>query len=410
MDGFPPSKESQVTLMNMAAQPFSHWGFRNMTVQSSLTVARGGKIHEFGRRPNDRIEKIPFEYNGKKYNVLDVLEADDTDGYLVIKDGTIVYERYWRDFTETDYHLWASSTKSLVGLCAGILVEQGKLGVNKKVPAYIPELKGSAFSDLTVRQVLNMVSALDYSEDYVNLKPGSVHFEYFRRIGLTPAFDLMATVPTETDEPRGTLRLLPRFERNPNLEPGYKFEYHSPNVDVIGWIIQRQSGLPLNKFVEKHVWSKLQTEHDAAFTCDIDFTPIATGGFLCTLRDFARFGLCVLNNGRVEGEQVFPADWIRDTYRVTDEEIAHTTRSAYKDKTAPVYYDELIAYKNFWWIHDREKGIMMANGVFGQAVYVNMEKNVVIAMFSSAKSASNAARDTWAVKRHATQVIADSLN
>jgi CubicO group peptidase (beta-lactamase class C family) len=410
MDGFPPSKESQVTLMNMTTQPFSHWGFRNMTVQPSLAVARGGKIHEFGRRQNDHIEKISLEYNSKKYNVLDVLEADDTDGYLVVKDGTIVYERYWHDFTETDYHLWASSTKSLVGLCAGILVDQGKLDVNKKIPSYIPELKGSAFSDVTVRQALNMVSALDYSEDYVNLKPGSIHYEYFRRIGLTPAFDLMASVPTEADAPRGTLRLLPKFERNPDLEPSYRFEYHSPNVDVIGWIIQRQSGLSLNKFVEKHVWSKLQTEHDAAFTCDIDFTPIATGGFLCTLRDFARFGLCVLNDGRMDGEQVFPADWIRDTYRVTDEEIAHTTRSAYKDETASVSYDELIAYKNFWWVHDREKGIMMANGVFGQAVYVNRDKNVVIAMFSSAKSASNAARDTWKVKMHATQVIADSLN
>jgi hypothetical protein len=75
-----------------------------------------------------------------------------------------------------------------------------------------------------------------------------------------------------------------------------------------------------------------------------------------------------------------------------------------------MYDDKLIAYKHFWWIRDREKGIVTARGVFGQSVYVNKDKNVVIAMFSSARSASNATRETWKAKLHATQAIADSLD
>lgn len=407
MVGVPAAPETQVTLMNQALPPFSRWGFRNMSIQPAVMVPRGGPIYQISYGEPIEIESLTFEHDGKTMTVLEALEAENTDGFLVIKDGMIVYERYFGGFTEHSHHLWASSTKSLISMAAGILIDEGKIDPAAKVPTYIPELSDGAFADLTVGEVLDMVSALDYSEDYANLTPGSVHYEYFRRIGLTPAFDLMQVDPVDDETPRGTLEFLPAFQSNPDLEPSFKFEYHSPNVDVIGWIIARVSGMPLNDFVAANIWSKIGAEHDAFFTTDLAFVPVATGGFNSTLRDFARFGLAVTNGGVLNGVRVFPAAYTQAIPAATDQELLFTDRSAYKAEGSPVFDDLLQAYRNFWWIHDRDQGVFTARGVFGQVLYIDRSTDTVIATFSSAPTASNAARPENHAKMAAMKMIAE---
>ena len=409
MDTVPPSPEAQVTFMNWSEQPYNHWAFRNIGVQSSVMVPRAGDIVSLPADIIPDIANIEFEYDGQSFTVQDAMVGDDTDGYIVLKDGAIVYEHYFSGFSEHDHHLWASSTKSLVGLAMGLLVEQGKVNVENKVSEYIAELDGTYFGQRTVRDVLNMVSALDYSEDYVNFTPGAVSTEYFRRLGFIPAFDLMGTDPVQDDTPRGILEFVPRFEQNPELEPRVKFEYHSPNVDVAGWIIARVSGQALNTFMAEHVWSKIGAEHDAFFMSDVAFNPIATGGFNTTLRDFARVGLVVLNDGYYNGAQIFPQAWIDDTFALTDEERGHTEQSAYGDEDADVYDPWLEGYKNYLWVHDSENEIGTFRGVFGQNLYINKRDRIVIATFSSAASASNAARSTNKPRMAAFDAISEAL-
>ncbi|WP_037317282.1 serine hydrolase domain-containing protein [Ruegeria halocynthiae] len=407
MQGVPASADSQVTLMNQAIAPYSRWGFRNMSVQSSVMVPRGGPIVDIPYGDPIDIEPLEFEHDGKRMTVLDALEAENTDGFIVIKNGKIVYERYFGGFQANSHHLWASSTKSLISMAAGILMADGRLDPQEKIKVYIPELADGAFADLTVQQVMNMVSALNYSEDYADLRPGTVHYEYFRRLGLTPAFDLMQVDPQTDSTPRSTLEFLPQFEGNPDLEPSYVFEYHSPNVDVIGWLIARISGMPLNEFVSENIWSKIGAEHDAYFTTDVGFVPIATGGFNTTLRDFARFGLAVLDGGTFNGVRVFPEEYTLSIQAATDEEITFTDRSAYKGEGSASYDALLQAYRNFWWIHDRAKGVFTARGVYGQVLYVDRTSNTVIATFSSAPTASNAQRPENHAKMAAMKLISE---
>jgi CubicO group peptidase (beta-lactamase class C family) len=409
MDTIPAKPASQVTLMNWSEQPYNHWSFRNIGVQSSVMVPRAGKIIPLPEAPDSSIADIEFNYQGKPYTVRSAMMADSTDGYIVIKDGKIVHEEYFGDFGEHDHHLWASCTKSLTGLTMGTLVEKGKVKVEEKVETYLPELSGTYFGNRTVREILNMVSALDYSEDYESFTPGAVSTEYFRRLGFIPAFDLMALDPTQDDTPRGIIEYLPRFRKNPELDPNMKFEYHSPNVDVAGWIIARISGKPLNVFIAENVWAKLGVEHDAFFMADVAFNPIATGGFNTTLRDFARVGLVVLNNGKYNGQQIFPADWVKESFSLTKAERQHMARSTYKDRNGPVFDEWLEGYKNYLWVHDSKKGIATFRGVFGQHLYINKEKNIVIATFSSAASASNAARVTNRPRLAAFEAIAGQL-
>jgi hypothetical protein len=407
MVGVPAAPESQVTLMNQALPPYSRWGFRNMSVQSAVMVPRAGPVYEIPYSEPINIESLEFEYDGRTLTVLEALKAENTDGFIVIKRGQIVYEKYFGEFTEHGHHLWASSTKSLTSMAAGILIGEGKLDPGATVSSYIPELAKGAFSDLTVQQVLNMVSAIDYSEDYADLRPGTVHYEYFRRIGLTPAFELMRIDPKTDDTPRGTLEFLPIFERNPRLQPSHVFEYHSPNVDVIGWMIARISGMPLNDFVSHRIWSKIGAEHDAFFTTDVGFVPVATGGFNTTLRDFARFGLAILGDGMLNGTRIFPEAYTRAIPAATDDELLFTRRSSYKAEDSPGYDELLQAYRNFWWVHDRDKGVFTARGVFGQVLYIDRSADIVIAAFSSAPTASNAMRPENHARMAAMKMIAE---
>lgn len=409
MQGIPASAESQVTLMNAFQQPYSKWAFRNAGVFPVLMVPRAGDIYKFPEQKNNTIEnyKVPGT-NGT--TVLDAFVGDDTDGIIVIKDGVIRYEKYFGDFKANNLHVWASSTKSLVAMVAGVMVEEGKLDLTKTVEEYLPEMKGSAFDGLTLQQVLNMVSAIDYSEDYVDLRPGTVHYEYLRRVGLAPAFDLMTLDPRNDDTPRGSLGFLPQLQQHKDKTPGEVFEYHSPNVDVIGLIMSRESNKSLEEILSEYVWEKLGAEHDAQIMTDAAFNPIATGGFMSTLRDFAKFGYAVLNDGEVNGKQIFSKNYIDETFRLSDEDYAAGQRSLYRnDKDAASYDKHLEGYKNFWWVHDSEQQIMMARGVFGQGIYIDKTNNVIIATFGSAPTASNATRDTHKVKIDAMKLIADVL-
>ncbi|KXF81964.1 serine hydrolase domain-containing protein [Enterovibrio coralii] len=409
MDAIPAAPESQVTLSNWSAQPYNHWSFKNASILPSLMVPRGGDITEIPYALNSKVPNLAFEFEGKSYTVRDAMVGDDTDGVVVIKDGKIVYEEYFNGFGPHDHHIWASSTKTLVGQVMGLLVEEGKVDVNVKVETYLPELKGTHFGDRQVRDILNMVSALDYNEDYVNFEPGQISTEYFRRLGFVPAFDLMALDPTKSDTPRGTLPLLSQFEQTDAFEPGYKFEYHSPNVDVAGWIISRVEGKPLQTVIAEKVWSKLGVEHDAFMAADVDFNAIATGGFNTTLRDFARVGMAFENNGQYNGEQVFSEKWVKDTFALTDAEKEQVANSNYKDPNSAAFDPWLEGYKNYLWVHDSENGVGTFRGVFGQHLYINQDKDLVIATFSSAESASNAVRETNKPRLAAFEAIAEQL-
>lgn len=397
----------QVTLGNWMHPDYNHWAFQNMGIHPSLMVPRDGNISVLPEDLNPSIAALAFEFGGESYTVNEAMLNDRTDGYIIIKDGHIVHEDYFGTFGPKDHHMWASSTKSLVGQAIGLLVEQGKLDPNHTVDSYIEELKGTHFGQQTVRTVLNMTSALDYSEDYANITPGTMHFEYFRRLGLVPAYDLMQIDPTTDNTPRGILEFAPNFNQNPKLEVNHKYEYHSPNVDVAGWLITRLSGQPLQDFIAENIWYKLGVEHDATFMADMTFTPIATGGFTTTLRDFARVGIAIANEGYYNGQQVFSKSWLEDTFKLTDDEKAHMTRSVYKDEDSGVYDQWLEGYKNYLWIHDSEKGIATFRGVYGQHLYINQEQNLVIATFSSTETASNAARATNLPRLAAFEAIAN---
>ncbi len=402
-------KPANVTLSNWREPRHIKWGLRNFSFMPTADVARHGPVSAMPESPRNDIENFQFDYLGETRTLLEALQGDNVDGYVVIKDGQIAYERYFGSFREHDKHLWASSTKSIIGSVFGLLVDLYGVDETKSPADYVPELCGSAFESLTLRQILNMVSALDFTEEYDEMVPGSVTMEYFRRLGLVPAFDLMQTNPDQDDTVRGARGYLTQFSANPELSAGHSFEYHSPNVDVIGWVLQAVSGLSLAEFVRTYLWAELQTEHDAFFSADTEFNPIATGGFNSSLRDAARFGLMALNHGKVGDQQVLPEAWMRDTYALTDADRAAWANSIHSDPDHAAYWADFTGYRGFWRICDAPKGERAALGIYGQMVYVNRDANTVIASFSSPDSASNARRPSFKPVLRANRALAEAL-
>ncbi|MEP0546960.1 MAG: serine hydrolase [Rhodothermales bacterium] len=296
-----------------------------------------------------------------------------TDGILVLHRGRIVYERYFAALTAEGQHAAMSVTKSLTGMMAATLAAEGILDPSEPVTAYVPELEGSAFGEATVREVMDMTTALDYSEDYAD--PNAEVWQYAVASNPLPQ-------PAGYTGPVGTLSYLQTLE--PHGEPGRVFAYKTPNADALGWIVKRASGKSVADLLSERAWSRLGMEQSAYFQVDAQGTPVAGGGFSAGLRDMGRFGELVRNEGMWRGEQVLPRLAIADIRQGGSKEAF----AASDHPALPGW-----SYRNMWWITHNEQGAFAARGVHGQTIYIDPTAEMVIVRFASHPVAGNAAND-----------------
>jgi CubicO group peptidase (beta-lactamase class C family) len=301
------------------------------------------------------------------------LGANFTDGIVVLHKGRLVYENYFGCLSPLRWHAAMSMTKSFVGLLGAMLVEDGTLDETKLVREYIPELSDSAFGDATVRQVLDMTTGLDYSEDYAD--PNAGVWQHAAAGNPLPK-------PADYTGPRTYFKFLQTVQKQG--EHGVAFGYKTINTDVLGWLISRVTGESLTTVLSEKIWSKIGPELDAFMTVDSIGTPFAGGGLNAGLRDMARFGQMMLNDGTFAGEQVVPESVVADIRQGGD-----------KQAFAAAGYTNLQgwSYRNMWWITHNEHGAYMARGVHGQALYIDPTADMVIARFASNPVAGNAAND-----------------
>ncbi|MFK7733647.1 MAG: serine hydrolase domain-containing protein [Pseudomonadales bacterium] len=383
-----------VTESNWSQPEHIRWMGRNFSVKPSRILARGKDVYDLPVGKTMNLESMQFTAPGaaRAVSMLEAFTTASVDGCIVIKDGQVVYERYFDGFSESSHHSWFSAAKSLIGMAIGILVNEGKIALTKSPANYLSALKGSAFESVTIQQVLNMRSALDYTFHSNAMTPGGLRYEYQLRAGIFANSHLASGAPTQSG-PRGVRAMLPFVKPSTELKPGESFVYQNANVDVVGWLIEEVSGMPLHQFIRERVWVQLQTEHDALMNTDPNYTVLASGGLSSTLRDAARFGLAVLDNGKLNGREIFPATWVgatRNFSRADQQAFAKHTRFQGADMSA---LGAIKAYKNYWYIYDREQGAMASRGFAGQFVYVNKTQNLVMAVFSGASTDQNHERD-----------------
>ncbi|WP_312367596.1 serine hydrolase [Ensifer sp.] len=342
----------------------------------TVAVSRGlGAPVPFERRIDAAIDAITFTPlgGGKDMTFSQSFSANYADGIVILHQGRIVYERYSGCLDEAGQHGAMSVTKSLTGLLAEMLVAEGALDETAKVGALVPELASSAFGDATVRQVLDMTTGHAYSEDYSD--PNADVWTYSAAGSPLPK-------PAGYSGPRSYFEYLQTVRKEG--EHGAAFGYKTINTDALGWVIARTSGKSVADLLSERIWSRMGAEQDAYYTVDSIGTPFAGGGLNAGLRDMARIGQLMLDDGAINGKQLVPAD-----------AIARIRAGGDKAVFAKAGYALLKgwSYRGMWWNTGNANGAFMARGVHGQAIYVDPAARMVIARFSSNPTASNTAND-----------------
>lgn len=306
---------------------------------------------------------------GKSMTWQESLSANYTDGILVLHKGRIVYERYFGALDEAGKHAAMSMTKSMTGLLAEILVAEGTLDETAKVASIVPELRKSAFGDATVRQVMDMTTALDYSEDYSD--PNADIWIYSRAASPLPK-------PPGYEGPNGYFEYLQTVQKAGSH--GDAFGYKTINSDALGWIVSRTSGKDLAHLLSERIWTKIGAEQDGYMTVDAKGTPFAGGGLSAGLRDLGRIGQLMLKGGELNGKRLFPA-------KVVDNIRAGGDKNAF----AKAGYTTIPggSYRSMWWIFHNRHGAYAARGVHGQTIYIDPTAGMVIVRFSSHPQAKN---------------------
>jgi CubicO group peptidase (beta-lactamase class C family) len=363
-DGVPKLEFDKVDPHRMLIDPYSYWSqpysfyyFHHMDKIPNQRL-------DWVRKPNQKFPlkqaSAPFSLTytiGDKTSTLDqYLEQADVLGFLVLKDDQIVYEKYLHGAGPDDRFLSMSVGKSVLSVLFGTAVDDGKIHVNDPVTKYLPYLKGGAYHDCTMKDLLQMASGIEFNEDYLDPK-ADVH-----RL----LFDLI-----RGGEPFHQVGVGIKSER----KPGTAFHYQSINSEMLALALEKATGVPLNKYAEDRLWKKIGPESDAFFYESKDQPETcAFGCFNATLRDYARFGLMAMRYGELAGNRVVSEAWMRESTTPPD---FNQPRLDEKTKTPRTGY----GYQ--WWLPYGEDHAFQAIGIYGQNVYVNPARHVVIAQFSA---------------------------
>lgn len=265
-------------------------------------------------------------------------------GLVVLHDGAITHESYHLGTTKDDLRISWSVAKSFLSLLTGILVEEGALSLDDPVTRHVPALGGTAYDGATVEDVLQMESGVTFDEDYFD-RDSDIN-RMGRTVALGGALDDFTAALTET-----------------NRMPGGEMRYVSIDTHVIGMVLRGATGRSIPDLLDEHLMGPLGIGA-SYYVTDGEGVAFVLGGLNMTTRDYAKMGAMVERGGRVGDLQVVPEAWID----------ASTVPSA---NTAPGG----MRYGYQWWMpRDARPGEIMAQGVYGQFVYIDRISDVVIAV------------------------------
>lgn len=379
MVGAPPPADRQIRFEDGSYFRFPQWrwsvaNFRQL--MPTVNVSRGltPAVPLKARQRND-IDALTFVPLGREQPITwaQSLQENYTDGIVILHRGELVYERYFGVLKPDGQHGAMSVTKTFVGTLAALLVAEGTLDPERKVADYVPELAQSAFGSATVSQLMDMTTAIRFSEDYADPKA---------EVWAHAAAGNPLPKPADYQGPRTYYEFLATVQQAG--QHGEAFHYRTANSDALGWVLARVSGRSVAQLLSERIWQKLGAEQDAYMSVDSIGTPFAGGGLNLGLRDLARFGEMLRNQGRYNAQQILP-----------ESVVADIRRGGSTADFAQAGYTQLPgwSYRNMWWVTHNPHGAFMARGVHGQALYVDPVAEMVIARFASHPVAGNAAID-----------------
>lgn len=339
-------------------------GFRNMyRMTPSRLIEAGNSVLPLPENKR-AIGAVRVEHRGSGMTVDEYFRNHNTAGLLVIQDGEILYERYGLGNTVESRWISFSVAKSVVSMLIGAAIQDGYIrSVDEKVVQYLPRLAGSSYADVSIRNLLQMASGVEWNEDYAD-----------------PESDV-ASASYETLALYDFLR-----DKTRVAAPGERFNYNTAETNLAGTLLRAAIGNNLSTYLASKIWRPFGMGSDAYWQLtEPDGGEFGGCCISATLRDYGRLGLFALANGELQdGTQVLPETWMAES----------TAPSAGFD-----------GYGYFWWLTPPES--YEASGVFGQGINVVPEKNLVIAVHSAWEHAGR--QEDFELLSEVYQAISDSL-
>lgn len=270
------------------------------------------------------------------------MTANNTAGLIVVQDGRVRLERYARGYSRLGRYTSFSVAKSLTSTLVGAAIKDGFIkSIDDPVTRYIPDLAGSAYDGVSVRQVLTMTSGVKWNEDYTD--PNSDVAQMYAK----PA-------PPGVDPTVAYLRTLSR-----EAAPGTKWVYKTGETNLIGVLVQNATAKSLADYAEEKIWSPFGMERGLFWMIDGSGRNIGGCCLSASMRDYARIGLFAMSGGK----GVVPDGWFADATKAW----------------SPVGDGRGYGYQ--WWIN--ADGTFQAQGIFGQLIHVDPKRHLVIAISSA---------------------------
>ncbi|MCR2833653.1 serine hydrolase domain-containing protein [Parerythrobacter lacustris] len=281
------------------------------------------------------------------------MKKQRTAAMVILLDGKVVTEEYGLGFGPEGKWTSFSVAKSLTSTMVGAAIKDGHIkSLDDKVTDYIDGLKGSAYDDVTVRQLLTMTSGVKWNEDYTDPKSDVALFnEHKAEDGLDATVSYMRKLPREAPA-------------------GEKWVYKTGETNLIGVLVSEATGKPLAEYLSEKVWSRFGMEQDATWLLGSTGHEISGCCIQASTRDFARFGQFIMSGAMIDGESILPDGWMAEA----------GTKQA--DIGAPGK-----GYGFQWWTYD--DGSYAAQGIFGQGIFIDPARKLVIASNSNWPTATD---------------------
>ena len=319
------------------------------------------------------IESRPIKAGGAVHPLPDGAPLDlgggvDLDAYfktqnaaslVIVQDGKIRLERYGNGFKKDGRWTSFSVAKSLTSSLVGAAMADGYIkSLDDKVTDYIPDLAGSPYDDVTVAQLLTMTSGVAWNEDYENPQSDVAQFD---KLKAEPGKNAIVTY----------MRKLGRAH-----PPGATWNYSTGETNLIGVLVSEAAGRNVADYLSEKIWKPYGMEQDASWLLGQDGHEISGCCIQATTRDFARFGLFILGGGVTPEGPVLPANWLP---QATVKQADYGTIGE--------------GYGFQWWTWD--DGSFQADGIFGQGIFIDPERQLVIASNANWKTALGLADKEW---------------
>jgi CubicO group peptidase (beta-lactamase class C family) len=296
-----------------------------------------------------------YMFDKKEIPGADFAKRTFTNALLIIKNGEIVFEQYLNQTNPGTHFLSMSSAKSITSILTGMAIADGAIAsVNDPVTKYVPELKSSGYAEVAIRHALLMRSGCSWDERYDFNKA-------------TPMSELHHGSIVE-NRIRFTSAALSLKSVHP---PGTQFNYSTVETGVLGWVVERAVGKPLEEYMADRWWKRAGMQSHGFWIADgkPGLGRVVNGmGFNAVLRDYARIGLMMLNNGKANGRQLLPEAWVG--------------QSTVPDKgNEPIYPGSDLGYQYQWWTLT-DSDAYLALGLQGQYIYIDPSTGTVVVKLS----------------------------